>query len=219
MKKYSTRKLVFLLATLFLLLACELPFLPAPAASTTAPAPGSLETIVAATAGAAQTQTMMALPSPTHTMTATMPSTLTPTETSTPTPTVIFIIPTNTFTPTETSLPTATQSAGSSCELVDQTPNNGTVYGSRERFNVEWTVKNTGSETWVANNIDFFHSDGRDMHENDILDLPNNVRAGAQVTLRVQMRAPGNAGTYTSTWTLGTQRDALCRVSVRIVVK
>lgn len=216
MKKYSTRKIVFLLATLFLLLACELPFLPAPAASTTAPAPGSLETIVAATAGAAQTQTMMALPSPTRTMTATMPPTSTPTETPTATETVIFSTATKPPTATE---PFSAQSAGSNCELVAQTPGNDIVYESRERFTTEWTLKNTGSESWLGSNIDFFHSGGRDMHSRDVYDLPRNVGAGGEVTFTIDMRAPADSGTYTSNWTLGTPKNALCKVSVRIIVK
>jgi hypothetical protein len=93
------------------------------------------------------------------------------------------------------------------------------VFGARERFNVEWTIKNTGNETWLSSNIDFSHTGGRDMHDADVLDLPHNVREGAQVTLEVAMRAPGAAGTYTSEWTLGSGQNSLCRVSVRIIVR
>lgn len=57
------------------------------------------------------------------------------------------------------------------------------------------------------------------MHASDIYDLPNNVRPGGEITFRVEMRAPANSGTYTSTWTLGTQREEFCLVSVRIVVR
>lgn len=220
----SIKKHLLLISALFLMLACALPGLPSPVATDPTAVRDTIQTIVVATAGAAQTQTAMVLPPPSDTPTATLVPSLTPTETPTPTATIIFIISTFTNTPTATSPPTATsafatQGAGSSCELVDQSPDNNTRYDSRERFNVEWTIRNTGSETWQSDSVDFFYSDGRDMHENDILDLPNNVRAGGQITLRVQMRAPGNSGTYTSTWTLGTQRETLCRVSVRIVVR
>jgi len=84
---------------------------------------------------------------------------------------------------------------------------------------VEWTLKNTGSSTWQKDNIDFTYTSGRDMHEKDGYDLPRNVRVGNDVTFKVEMRAPGNAGSYTSTWTLGTKNDAQCRVSITIVVK
>jgi len=224
MNTRSLRKFILPLVTLLVLLACVLPGIPAPVASNPTSAPGSIQTIVVATAGAAQTQTALVLPPPADTSTATLPPSLTPTETPTATATFIFIIPTKTNTPTATNPPTATgqfvnQSPGASCELVAQSPANDTVYGSRDQFTAEWTIENTGSETWLASNIDFFHSGGRDMHESDIADLPRNVRTGAQVTLRIEMRAPGNSGTYTSTWTLGTQRDPMCIVSVRIRVE
>jgi hypothetical protein len=218
MNTHSLKKLILPLVALFLLLACALPGLPSPAASNPTSDPGVIQTIVVATAGAAQTQTALVIPPPTDTLTPTLTPSATPTDTPTATATVIFIIPTATNPPTATS-ELATQSAGSSCELVSQAPANDTAYGARERFNVQWTVKNTGSETWLGSNIDFSHSSGRDMHESDVADLPHNVRAGAQVTLAVEMRAPANSGTYTSTWTLGTQRDALCVVSVRIIVR
>jgi len=216
MEKHAVKKLIFLFVALFVVLACELPALPIPAISNPSPAPGSLETIVVATAGAAQTQTALVVPSPTMTMTPTVAPSSTPTETLTPTATVIFIFPTATNTP----LPTKqSSSAGSGCELVSQSPANNTTYSSRERFTVEWTLKNTGSSTWQKDNFDFVFTSGRDMHEKDGYDLPRNVRVGNDVTFKVEMRAPGNAGSYTSTWSLGTKNDAQCRVSITIVVK
>jgi hypothetical protein len=203
---------------LFVVLACALPGLPSPVASNPTSDPGLIQTVVVATAGAAQTLTALVQPSPTDTPTSTLAPSSTPTDTPTATPTVIFILPTATNPPTATQL-FVTQSAGASCQLVAQSPANDTAYEPRARFNAEWTIRNTGSETWQSSNIDFFHSGGRDMHDSDIVDLPNNVRADAQVTLEVEMRAPGDSGTYTSTWTLGTRRDALCTVSVRIIVR
>ena len=212
MDKHALRKLNFSIATLFILLACELPMLPSPAASKPSPAPGALETIVAATAGAAQTQTMLALPSPTHTLTSTPLPTSTPTETPTATQTFIFILPTATK-------PFVTQSAGSNCQVIAQTPVDDTQFGSREAFTTEWKLRNTGSEVWFSNNQDFFYSGGTDMHNVDVLDLPNNVGTDGEVTFTVNMVAPRNSGTYTSTWTLGKENKSLCKVSVTIVVK
>jgi len=219
MEKHSAKKLLLLFVALSVVLACELPGLAVPALSNPSPPPpGSLETIVVATAGAAQTQTALVKPSPTITMTPTLVPSLTPTETLTSTPTVIFIIPTITNTPTATQA-FSTQSAGSGCQLVSQSPSNNTAFSSRERFTVEWTLRNTGDSTWQSDNYDFVFSDGRDMHEKDGYDLPRNVRVGNEVTFEVEMRAPGNAGSYTSTWTLGKKNLPLCRVSVTIVVR
>jgi len=57
------------------------------------------------------------------------------------------------------------------------------------------------------------------MHDTDILDLPRNVRPDNEITLSVDMRAPGNAGSYTSTWVLASNKNILCTVSVRIIVR
>lgn len=216
MNIHAVKKLLFLFAAISFVLACELPSLPAPALSNPTLAPGSLETIVAATAGAAQTQTARVVPSPTSTLTPTVPPSSTPTETLTSTATVVFIFPTATNTPVPTR---QVSSVGSGCELVEQSPGNNSTYSSRERFTVEWTLRNTGNSTWERNSFDFFFSDGRDMHEKDGYDLPRNVRVGDDVTFEVAMRSPGNAGTYTSTWILGTRNNTQCRVSITIIVK
>jgi len=212
MEKHAVKKLIVLFVALFIVLACELPVLPMPVLSNPSPAPGSLETIVVATAGAAQTQTARVVPSPTMTTTPTPIPTFTFTETPTATETVIFDIPTAT-------LPFVTQSAGSNCQVIAKSPVDNTVFDSQESFTAEWTLRNTGSATWDNNNNDFFHSGGTDMHILDAVDLPRNVRGNGEVTIGIEMFAPGSAGTYTSTWTLGKRNETLCRVSITIIVK
>ena len=206
------KRLIFLFVTLSVVLACELPSLSVPAISNPSPAPGSLETIVVATAGAAQTQTALVVPSSTMTSTPTPVPTYTPTETPTATETVIFDIPTAT-------LPFVTQSAGSNCQVIAQNPVDNTVFDPQDIFTTKWTLRNTGSETWNKNNYDFFHSGGTDMHRRDALDLPKNVNAGGEVNFEVEMVAPRTAGSYTTTWTLGKKNEAVCKVSVTIIVK
>ena len=216
MNKLFIRKFRYPLVLLFVLLACAVPVLPLPAESSPTMAPGAIQTIVIATAGAAQTQTALVLPSPTETSTPTpLP---TSTATDTPMPTATFLLSTATPPPTATQ-PFVTKSAGTNCELVAQLPSNDAEYASRARFTAEWTLKNTGSESWLSSNIDFSRSGGRDMSAKDVYDLPNNVGPGAQVTFTVDMRAPADAGTYTSNWRLGTKNKPLCEVSVRIIVK
>ena len=211
-----SKKILFPFVVLFVLLACAVPGLPLSVASNPTTDPGAIQTIVVATAGAAQTQTALVMPSPTKTSTSTPMPTSTPTDT--PTPTATFLLSTATSPPTATE-PFVAKSAGSNCELVAQLPSNDTTYASRARFTAEWTLKNTGSESWLSSNVDFSRSGGKDMSGQDIYDLPNNVGPGAQVTLTVDMRAPADAGTYTSNWRLGSKNNPLCEVSVRIIVK
>jgi hypothetical protein len=211
MDKRVLRKLVPLFAAVLVVLACELPALPLLAAPDSAPAI-PIETIVVATAGAAQTQTAMALPSPTITSTSTLQPTSTFTETPTATATVIFQIPTATE-------PFVTESVGSNCQAVEQTPVNDTVFDPRERFTTIWKVKNTGNDYWYDTDVDFKFSDGTDMHKQDIIDMPVSVGPGSEVSLAVDMVAPKNSGSYTTTWTLGSKKTTLCKLSIRIVVK
>jgi hypothetical protein len=167
---------------------------------------------VVATAGAAQTQTAIALPSSTVTSTSTPLPTYTFTETPTATETVIFQIPTATE-------PFVTESVGSNCQAVEQTPVNDTVFAPRETFTTIWKVKNTGNDYWYDTDVDFKFSNGTDMHKKDVIDMPVSVGPGSDVALAVDMVAPKDAGSYTTTWTLGSKKTTLCKLSIRIVVK
>ena len=211
MEKFAVKKLILLFVALFTLLACELPVLTAPAAAPPEPEPVPIDTIIAGTVAAAQTQTAVLMPSPTLTLTSTPLPTSTPTETLTSTPTVIFIIPTSTK-------PFEPHSVGSNCYIAAQKPVNNTVFAPDESFDAEWTLRNTGEDVWYDTDIDFRHSGGRDMHKTDILDLPISVGANEEVTLTVAMVAPGDPGSYTSTWVL-SEKKTLCKVSVTIIVK
>jgi hypothetical protein len=206
---HIVRKLLLLCVALLVLLACEIPALSAPAAPDTAPLP--IETIVAGTAAAAQTQTATMRPPPTQTPTATLIPTGTPTETPTATATVIFIAPTS-VKPFETS------SAGAQCQLVALKPNNP-VLSPGEKFNVEWTLRNTSTVLWLESNIDFKFSAGKDMHKKDVYDLPTSVPTTGEVVLTVPMIAPNKPGNYTSTWVLASGKQVYCKVSISVTVK
>lgn len=211
MNTLSIRKLRYPLVLLFVLVACAVPVLPLPAASSPTMAPGSIGTIVFETAMAAQTGTALVMPSPTETATSTPFPTSTPTETPTSTPTVIFIIPTATkpFEPT---------SAGQNCQLAALTPFNP-VLAPRSKFDVEWTLKNTGSDIWLQHDVDFRYTSGTDMHKVDAYDLPISVAPSSQVTITVPMVAPSKPGSYTTTWSLVFKKETICKVSASVTVK
>jgi len=212
MNNHAVKKLTLLFVALFVVLACELPLLPAPAVSNPAPAPGSIETIVVATAGAAQTQTALVMPSPTMTFTSTPLPTFTPTDTPTATETFIFIIPTSTE-------PYVSPTASADCQILAQVPANNTTFASREKFKMVWEVKNTSTDYWLNTDVDFRYTGGTDMHGADAIDLPVTVAPGADVTLAVNMTTPKNPGSYTSNWSVGSKKNSLCKVSITIVVK
>jgi hypothetical protein len=208
------RHLVFLFATL-VVSAC-VPLLAPPAAPTLAP--GALNTIVAQTAGAAATQTAL-VPPPTSTLipTPTMLITTTATEIPSLTPTFVFVLVTATR-----PRPTATDSneaAEYACDVLSQTPEDNVVYSPNTDFDVRWQVKNTGTKDWEADSTDYRFQTGAALHKNSIYDLYKTVPAGGIVDIIVDMRAPSNPDTYSTTWYLRVGKTGFCSMRMTIVVR
>ena len=216
MNNQIIRKLIPLFAVVLVQLACELP-VPSPSDSSTTD-PVSIETIIAGTAAAAQTQTALFLPSFTNTteFTSTPLRTATPTRTPSPTETIFFIIPTLTKIPTSTKA-FELQSVGE-CKLDALTPSNP-VLDPGTKVDIQWTIRNTSSDTWVDTNVDFVHTGGTDMHKTDAYDLPQSVAPNGSVNLLVPMVSPNNPGSYTTTWIVKTNKNTLCKVSATIIVE
>lgn len=210
MKKQLSKKLVFLSTVVILVLACELPGLTSPASSSSESAV-SIETMIVGTAAAAQTQTALSMPLSTYTASPTPISTATPSTTPTPTATIIFIIPTATK-------PFEPGNVGKGCELVALTPYNP-VLNPGKNFDITWTLKNTGNDIWLQDNVDFSFSGGTDMHRKDVYDLPSSVPPQGQTAITVAMVAPSKSGEYTTTWVLGSKKQTFCKVSVKAIVR
>lgn len=225
----STRKtrLLYLLIAIALIMAC------APAIATPFPTsdPNEINTIIAQTANAAATQTAAAMPTftPTATFTPTRPS---PTSSPTATSTVIFIL----STPTMQVVPTFTfisgggggggggsggdsSSANFACRILSVSPANGTSLNPNTDFDTTWSVKNTGQKTWDRNSVDFIYDSGAKINKVAGYDLPANVKPGETTSLGVDMVAPKNSGSYTTTWTLRVGQNNFCKMSLTINVK
>ncbi len=213
MNQKRVHLLIASLGLLLFILACELPVATAPPVRSSPAIP--LETVIAETAGAAQTQTLRALP-PTETATATVPPTKTASLTPSPTDTVVIILPT--WTPSITSTPTA-RSVGNGCDLVSQDPPNNQSFSRNANFEVQWTFRNSGAETWDHGDYDFEYLSGEKIHKDRVYDLPENVDPGGEVTLTVRMKAPEGRGSYTTTWGLIAGNDIRCQVAFKINVK
>jgi hypothetical protein len=192
--------------------------LPSAAANPTA-APGEIDTVIAGTANAAQTQTAFLLPD-TATPSLTPTVTRTPTLTPTVTPTFIYVL--KSPIPTKAATPTggggSSGSDGYACALVSQKPEDGTEFNPNASFDMVWTVRNSGSKTWLAGNADFAYVSGRKMHEQDVYDLARDVAPGDTVSLTVDMRAPKVLGDWKTVWTLRAGNKDFCHVNVTITV-
>lgn len=213
----KTKLLVWVVA-LTLIMACVVPTLAQPSVPTVNP--GAVNTFIAQTVVAASTRTAAALPSLTPT------ATLTPTQnTETPEPsatnTVIFIL----SSPTPLVIPTFTQSGGGSssdnyaCRITRVSPANGSRFNPRDDFDAVWTVTNIGQKNWDRNSVDYIFSSGDKLHKISGYDLDKNTQVGNSIDLGVDMQAPKNSGTYTTTWTMRSGDKEFCTLTLTINVK
>ncbi len=116
-----------------------------------------------------------------------------------------------------TTPPTSTPVAGS-CQITSKKPT--TTLAKNTDFDAVWTVKNTGSSTWYTDEVDYRYVSGSRLYKyDDIYDLPGTVKPGASITIRVDMTAPANAGTYAMNWALVRSKTTLCTLPLTITVK
>lgn len=214
-----TKLLIWTIA-LVLILAC-VPALGTPIVPTVDP--GAIGTFIAQTVNAASTQTALVVPS------STLTPSITPTRnTETPSPTItatVLLIPAS---PTPIILPTftsvsiggsGTSSDNYACQVTRVTPPNGSSFNPRDDFDAFWTVKNIGKRNWDRSDVDYIYSTGAKIHKVSGYDLEDNVKVGNSIELGVDMQAPKDAGTYTTTWTMRIGERVFCPMRLTIVVK
>ena len=201
-------------------LSCDVGFVLPSQSTFPTTAPGEVETVIAGTAQAAQSQTAEWLPvSATPSITPTV--TGTPTLAPTITPTFRFSLRTPVPPRTATPISGGGGSAGSGgygCVLVSQNPKDGTEYKPNAKFDMVWTLQNSGGRTWLVDDVDFSYVSGRKMHAQDIYDIPRDVPLGESVSMTVKMNAPKLAGDWKTVWTLQAKGDDFCHVDVTIIV-
>ena len=210
-------KLLIWLAVLSMIPAC-IPVLPTPFPTLD---PEAIRTFIVQTANAASSQTAAAMPSstPTATLTPTPRNTDTPSPTATST--VIFILssPTPLVAPTFTGVGGGKSSANFACNVISVNPANGATFNPRTDFDATWKVKNNGKRTWDNNSVDYVYSSGSKFHKVSGYDLPKSLNPGETAYLMVDMEAPKNEGTYTTTWVIRESADIFCTLTLTIVVK
>jgi len=109
------------------------------------------------------------------------------------------VIPTLTPQPIPTANPTATPPCTDSLAFVqDLTIPDGTVVSPGESVEKQWLVQNNGSCNWDARYRLRF-SGGLDMGAATEQAL-YPARAGSQATIQITFTAPGEPGTYSTSW-------------------
>jgi hypothetical protein len=113
--------------------------------------------------------------------------------------------------------------AGYSCQLTAQTPEDWKVMGRRTTFDVKWTLKNTGTKVWNIHSVDVKFRGGfpvgTKFHTGpNLFDLPHNVGVGQKIGLTMDMTAPKTNGNYVDNWGLYLGNLVFCKFYIAIAV-
>jgi hypothetical protein len=212
----SASKKNFLLgamAVILLLAACQ----PAPVPTQS---PNDVEnevaTIVALTVAAQNAQTQAAV-SPTPVVT----NTTLPTQTDSAPATPTLVLPAATA--TVLVLPTSSSGGGGggtttkpqyACDTIRRRPLDNTSYRPGARFDIKWTIVNTGTKTMVAG-LDLKYNSGEQMTNRTRVELPE-LKPGDQFAVDFDAVAPSKEGTYIMTFLV---EGGLCYPYVAIIVE
>ena len=191
MKSNSRRALQIILASVLLLMGCDVSTFMLPQQIPTQN-PEVIHLMVVQTAAAAATETAGFI-LPTLTSTLTPFPTQTPVNSPTVTPTFIFLLATST-----------SASSGAACDnaifVSDLTIPDNTVENPGQSFVKTWVLQNTGSCTWgsgyTLNFVSGTQMGGRNTSVGSL------VAPGEQAQISVTMTAPATAGEYTGAWRL-----------------
>jgi hypothetical protein len=86
-------------------------------------------------------------------------------------------------------------------------------------FDFKVTLRNSGTETWTDDNVDFAYLSGTKMQESvNSRDLTSDVSPGSETTFIVDMLAPVDTGTYSAVWALLNSGNSFCTITISIVV-
>ena len=201
------------MAVIVLLSACQ----PAPAPTQDASdVENQVATIVALTVAAQNAQTEAAI-SPTPEAT----NTTLPTQTESVPATPTLLLPT--ATPTVIVLPTSSSGGGGggtttqreySCDTIRRRPLDNTSFRPGDKFDIKWTIVNTGTKTMVAG-LDLKYNSGTQMTNRTRVELPE-LKPDAQFSVDFDAVAPNKEGTYIMTFLV---EGGLCYPYVAIIVE
>lgn len=233
--KKTQRPFLIAMITVLVASAC-LVGLPVPASSPagTLPAFGQTQVVKPVGPSATFVATRLKLTqTPSITMTSFPSITPLPSATATATETPFGFAPTGTPVPaTDASVPT-TESAdpdegytdewGSTtrCSLISKSPEDWTVVPPLEKYKVSWTLFNSGTKTWQANEMILTYIDGAKLTPEKKDVLKKDVRVGQTITPVINIYPPKAAGKYKSVWGLRMIKTGhiFCTFTIKIAVR
>lgn len=197
-------------ALVLLTLASLLAACGAPAAQPTSTMdPNLIYTAAAQTVQAQFTEAAALTPSPTATEAATATLAVPTIDTSLPTlpgpgsatqaATAAGAAPIVTLTPLGAVVPTAAAPSRVTAQWVKNDPADGTIILAGTKFDIAWTIKNTGTTTWNTN-YTYGYLSGDKYFEKLNYNLPKEVKPGEEITILVDAVAPSKSGSYYTWW-------------------
>ena len=214
MSAWKKSLLLGVVAMIVLLSACQ----PAQPTQNAIDIENQVATSVALTVAAQNAQTQAAV-SPTPVATNTTLPTQTEVGVASPTP-----LPTLITLPTATVIVLPTSSSGGggggntqreySCDTIRRRPFDNTSFRPGDKFDIRWTIVNTGTKTMVAG-LDLKYNTGTQMTNRTRVELPE-LKPDAQFAVDFDAVAPNKEGTYIMTFLV---EGGLCYPYVAIIVE
>ncbi len=195
--KQTKRILLITLTVVFLLAACT----PAqPQTPNPVDIANQVATSVALTVASQNLDTAEAAPVATQTPLPTETPAVVDTPTAIlPTATPFVLVP-------PTSVPASGGGGGAvtpaayQCDIIHQRPFDYSVFKPGDKFDIKWTILNTGTKTMRAG-LDLKYDDGPQMTNGATIELPE-IAPGDQYALQLDAVAPMKEGTYIMTYSI-----------------
>lgn len=106
-----------------------------------------------------------------------------------------------------------------SCDIAGRRPFDNTEYNPGDDFDIKWTIINTGTKTWEPG-YDVKYFSGPNMAGYTLVEIPVEMKPGAQYQIVMDGTAPADKGFQVMTWTVsGSGTAQLCYPYVAIIVK
>jgi hypothetical protein len=99
-----------------------------------------------------------------------------------------------------------------------QDPANDTVLVKGIPFKMHWQVMNAGTFGWDENSADYRYASGDKLSKVNAYDFSQSVPTGGVIDFVVEMQAPNDPGSYSTTWQIAVGKERFCPMKVTIVV-
>ena len=131
----------------------------------------------------------------------------------------VYVVEKNAFPNSVVEVATAVP-ANYDCSVSNVSPVYLAEFAPRGEMDGKWTVKNTGTKTWGAPDVDVIYVAGEKMQQyTDTYNLAKDVAPGSSIDIVVDLLAPATAGIYKTTWGLALGGSAFCTFNLTIQVK